>query len=82
MVLVQPAGVERCCAFPHPGGEQGPLATMSTKDAAWDQRLEELRQVAVANGGVAHVSTLDPERSALGVWCMNQARAHPPPHDS
>ena len=51
-------------------------------EAAWDQRLKELRQVAEANGGVAHVSRLDPDRPALGVWCMTQARAHPAPHDS
>ena len=51
-------------------------------EAAWDKSFEELRLVAEANGGVAHVSQLDTERRALGKWCDNQARADPPPHDS
>ena len=43
-------------------------------EAAWDQRLEELRLVAEGNGGVANVLETDPDRSELGVWCSNQAR--------
>jgi len=51
-------------------------------EAAWEQSYKELCLVSDANGGVAHVSTLDPGRQILGVWCMHQARAHPPPHNS
>ena len=51
-------------------------------DTAWDKSLEELRLVAEANGGVAHVPQRDPERPELGLWCMTQARSEPPPHDN
>ena len=51
-------------------------------EAAWDQRLEELRLVAKANGGVAHVPRSDPEWQALGAWCHMQARDDSPPYDS
>ena len=51
-------------------------------EAAWDKSFEELRLVAVANEGVAHVPRGDPERPELGKWCDNQARADPSPHDS
>ena len=51
-------------------------------EAAWDKSFEELRLVAAADGGVAHVSTSDPDRQALGEWCNTQARADPPPHDT
>jgi hypothetical protein len=44
-----------------------------THEALWDQRLEELRLVATANGGVAHVPRRDPEQPELGVWCNTQA---------
>ena len=47
------------------------------REAAWDQKLEELRLFAEANGGVAHVSKGDPERPELGTWCDNQARSPP-----
>ena len=47
---------------------------MKAKDEArWDQRLEELRLVAEANGGVAEVSVGEPERVALRTWCNRQA---------
>ena len=84
-MLAQPAGVERCCAFPHPDGEQGPLAKMSDHDALWNQRLEELIKIAEANGGEANVSqTRGPtERAVLGRWCRKQARRSSPAlHDS
>ena len=45
----------------------------------WDERLEELRLVAEANGGKAHVPQGDSERPGLGVWCMTQVRRPPPP---
>jgi len=41
-------------------------------DAKWDQSWEELRMVAEGNGGVANVSEKDPERPALGKWCIGQ----------
>ena len=44
------------------------------REAAWDQRLEELRLFAEGNEGVAHVSDGDPERPELGTWCRNQVR--------
>jgi len=50
------------------------------REAAWDQKFKELSLVSEANGGVAHVSQW--ERGGLGKWCVNQARADPPPHDS
>ena len=58
------------------------MAKVSQHDANWDQRLEELRLVAAANGGVAHVPKGNLERPELGEWCHHQARADPPPHDS
>ena len=63
------------------GREQGPSAQMQ-RDAAWDQSFEELRLVAKANGGVAHVSQDDLERPQLGIWCRTQARRPTPPHES
>ena len=48
------------------------------REAAWNQRLEELRLFAEGNGGVAHVSTTDPEQPELGSWCHKQARRPSP----
>ena len=67
-------------AFPHPGGRQGTPAQVQ-RDAAWDQRLEELRLFAEANRGVANVPRDDPEHPALGDWCHSQVR-RPPPLDN
>jgi hypothetical protein len=47
---------------------------MSKNDAQWNKRLEELRQVANANGGKANVPQRNLEQPALGNWCMTQAR--------
>ena len=47
-------------------------------DAAWEQSLEELRLVAEASGGVAHVLWTDPERPGLARWCAYQARRTSP----
>ena len=68
--------LNRCTGPPQIGFVFDPLET------AWDQSLEKLRLVSEANGGVAHVSTLDPARRILGVWCMHQARAYPPLQNS
>ena len=43
-------------------------------EAQWKESFEELRLFVKANGGVAHVSTYDPERAKLGEWCDRQAR--------
>ena len=48
------------------------------REAAWNQRLEELRLFAKDHGGVAHVLGGDPERPELGTWCHNQARCPSP----
>jgi hypothetical protein len=45
-----------------------------TLDAAWEERREELRLVAAANGGKAHAKHSDPERKHLAAWCTKQAR--------
>ena len=58
------------------------MTKVSKYDVKWDRQLEELRLFAVANGGKANVPKGDPERPELGLWCMNQARSEPPPHDS
>ncbi|KAJ1472545.1 hypothetical protein T484DRAFT_1839932 [Baffinella frigidus] len=55
------------------GVGQGTVAQVE-RDAAWDQRLEELRLFKEGTGGVAHVSQGDPERMALGEWCMTQRK--------
>ena len=52
------------------------------REDAWEQSFEELRLVAKANGGQAHVSTLDLERRELAEWCVTQVRDDPPLHDS
>ena len=65
-----------CTPPPQIGFDFDPL------EAAWDKSFEELRLVAKANGGVAHVPQGDPERPKLGLWCMTQVRADPSPHDS
>jgi len=44
-------------------------------EVAWNLMLEQLREVAEADGGVAHV----PQGDTLGWWCMHQARADPHP---
>ena len=50
----------------------------SLDEAAWNQRLEELRLFTKDHGGVAHVSMGDSERPELGTWCNNQARCPSP----
>ena len=54
------------------------MAKMSTNDARWNKRLDELRLFAKNNGGKAHVPQRDPERRELGNWCMTQARRSSP----
>jgi hypothetical protein len=50
------------------------MSVTPARDAAWEERLEELHLFAAANGGKAHVKRTDPERKKLGLWCNNQAR--------
>ena len=48
-------------------------------EAAWDKSFEELRLVAVANEGVAHVPRGDPERPELGMVVPEPGARRPPP---
>ncbi|KAJ1486431.1 hypothetical protein T484DRAFT_1789583 [Baffinella frigidus] len=52
------------------GKGQAAAAQVSRNDAAWDERLEELRLFAQGNGGLANVSQRDPERPGLGRWTL------------
>ena len=54
------------------------MAKMSKHDARWKMRLEELRQVANANGGKANVPQRNREQPELGNWCMTQVRRSSP----
>ncbi|KAJ1484817.1 hypothetical protein T484DRAFT_1795854 [Baffinella frigidus] len=78
---VLPAALVPCGITPDPrnvpwalhaigGGGQGASATKN--NAAWDQRLEELRLFKEIHGGDAEVSRKNLEWPGLGVWCNRQ----------
>jgi hypothetical protein len=48
----------------------------SKHDVKWDKAFDELRVIAAANGGKAHVTQRDPERPGLGTWCVHQVRRY------